>query len=215
MIRMGIVMGVALVSLCFAIPASAQIDIATHDMAFELTPFGGYIFGGGISTTDGEIRLADSGNFGVIVGIPMIRFPGAEFELSYTRQPTEATRSGGSFEGDEKLFDLAVEFWQAGILQEFAHASSARPFALITLGATAYKPEGEGLSDEWLFSLAVAGGAKYMFHEHLGLRFQARGLWSFVNSSTSFLCGGGGCLISVTGNTVFQVDFTAGLVLAY
>jgi len=208
------VSAVAVFLVMFA-PAAAQVEVASRDMPFELTPYGGYIFGGGIIATDGELRLSDAGLYGVIVGIPMIRFPGAELELSYTRQTTDVTLRGQSFAGDQPLFDLAVEFWHAGVLQEFRYDGSLRPFALISLGATGLKPEGRGLSDEWLFSFAVAGGAKWMLNDHLGVRLQGRGTWSFVTAQTSFLCGGGGCLISVTGNTVFQVDFSGGLVLAY
>ena len=194
--------------------ARAQAVTSTAELPIEVTPFVGYLFGGALAVEGGELRLDSGGNWGLLVDIPMYRFDGAQLELSYERLDSDMTFKGSGYGGDERLFDVIVEYWHAGILQEFESESAMRPFALISLGATGIKPQESGFSDEWMFSGIIGGGGKYMFADHLGLRAEARLITSFISSSASFLCGSNGCFVTIGSEVMFQANFNIGLIIA-
>jgi hypothetical protein len=75
-------------------------------------------------------------------------------------------------------------------------------------------PQGEGLSTETRFSLSIGGGAKFFITEHLGLRLDARGIFTALNSNATVFCSGG-CAISVQSSGFMQGELGAGLVLRF
>lgn len=202
----------------FAVAPSVRAQIAqpsAEKLSVELTPIAGYLAGGALNVESGELRVASGGTWGVLLDIPMYRFDGAQLEVSYVRLNSDMTWRGGP-DGDQKLYDVSVEYWHAGVLQEFVTESPWRPFALISLGATGIKPSEAGVASEWWFSGIVAGGGKFMLSNHVGLRLEGRLYTTFINSTSSFLCGGRyGCFITVGSEVVFQAQANAGLIVAF
>jgi hypothetical protein len=72
-------------------------------------------------------------------------------------------------------------------------------------------PEGADRSTEYHFSLALGGGAKIPLTERLGLRFDARGIFTAANTNSTIFCANGGCTIRVQGGGVLQGELTVGL----
>ena len=78
------------------------------------------------------------------------------------------------------LFNVAVEYFQAGLLYDFEGGKVA-PFGGITIGATKFIPKANNLTNETIFALTLVGGAKYFISEHFGFRLQGQLLFPVVS----------------------------------
>jgi hypothetical protein len=157
---------------------------------------------------DGDHVLRSSGAWGIVADIT-IR-PGAQLELSYSRQDTDLMFKRGGIE--EYLFDVGVEYWQGGGLYEFKQQGNVRFYGLFTLGATHFDPKGSQYADDWRFSTVFGVGAKVFFSERVGLRPQAAmpltWLWSTAYCDWFYGCG-------VGGQGIIQGNLSAGLTFAF
>jgi hypothetical protein len=89
-----------------------------------------------------------------------------------------------------------------------------RPFYTGTLGLTRFW--GGGDDTEVRFSLAGGGGVKLMPWRHIGARLDGRVFVVFVDGETTAgICGPAACAVGLHVATVWQVQFTAGLVLSF
>ncbi len=187
----------------------------------EITPVAGYRFGGtftaGNSTGPqgnfGTYEVDDAASFGVHLGFRVSR--DGEVEALYSRQNTRLA-TGGLFTGTP-VFDLALESWQAGGNYLFEEEDArVRPYIGMGLGFTRLLPGPGGLSNETRFSASFAAGAKVWLGRRLGLRFEARGFFTFLGGSRESFCHTGeGCQIHAEGDVISQGDFNAGLVLRF
>lgn len=204
--------------------ASALLVIApaaARSQTVEITPVAGYRFGGGFSTAPGiepadtavDYEVKDAASFGVHLGFRVVE--DGELELLYSRQDTRLG-TGGLFTG-EPLFDLALETWQAGGNYLFAEEGSRlRPYIGVGLGITRLLPEPASLQDETRFSASFAAGAKVWLGRHLGLRLEARGFFTVLESDGDGFCKPGGeCLVRAKGSEISQGEVRAGLVLRF
>jgi hypothetical protein len=186
---------------------------ASAQMGIEITPFGGYRFGGGFkdANTGTDISLNEAGSFGLILDFDLNREQQIEVYLS--RQGTTLS-ADGTFTGDP-LFDLSVEYYHFGGLYLFeVENERVRPFISGTMGITRMDPHGEGLNTETLFSLALGGGVKFFLTDHFGLRLDARGIYTAMNTDAAIFCSGG-CAIAVRSSGFVQGEIGAGLVLRF
>jgi hypothetical protein len=187
----------------------------------EITPLVGYRIGGALSTTAGtgpaasigEYEVKDSASFGAHLGFRVAA--DGEIEVLYSRQNTRL-ETGGLFTG-EPLFDLALETWQAGGNYLFGEKGSRlRPYVGVGLGVTRLLPGPPSLRDETRFCASFAGGVKVWLGRHLGLRLEARGFFTVLESDSDSFCGSGeGCLIHVSGSDIDQGELRTGLVLRF
>jgi hypothetical protein len=161
----------------------------------EITPMAGYRFGGTLysfrTTTGGvpsaALEVADSAAFGAHLGY---RFGDFEFELLYARQST-SLETPGLFTGTPVL-DLSLDSFQGGGNYLFATKDAkVVPFIGFGLGFTILSPERRDLSDETRFSASFAGGAKFWFSKHVGLRVEARYFLTVFDSEIDGPCGPG------------------------
>lgn len=194
---------------------------AARAQTVEITPLVGYRVGGALSIAAGtgsppsvvEYELKDSASFGVHLGFRVAE--DGEIEFLYSRQDTRL-QTGGLFTG-EPLFDLALETWQAGGNYLFGEEGSRlRPYIGVGLGVTRLLPGPAPLQDETRFSASFAGGLKVWLGRHLGLRLEARGFFTVLESDTDTFCASGeGCLVHASGSDIDQGEFRAGLVLRF
>jgi Outer membrane protein beta-barrel domain len=194
---------------------------AARAQTVEITPLVGYRIGGSLSTAAEtgssasvvEYEVKDSGSFGVHLGFGVA--DDGEIELLYSRQNTRL-QTDGLFTG-EPLFDLALETWQAGGNYLFGEKGSRlRPYIGLGLGVTRLLPGPAPLQDETRFCASFAGGLKVWLGRHLGLRLEARGFFTVLESDSDSFCGTGeGCLIHLSGSDIDQGEFRAGLVLRF
>jgi hypothetical protein len=205
-------------ALGVALPTS-EARSQTALSRFELVPMAGIQTGGSLGSAHegsvdlGDLRIPGGGAYGVTLDFRVQE--DGQGELVYWRQNTRMElRNTG--QPTETLFDMSVEYFHIGGLLHFQQGW-VHPFAIASLGGTRFNPLGmEDFSDEWRFSFALGGGAKKYFSDRFGLRGQAR-LWlTLLQSDSSFFCVlPGGCLVSISGDVMFQAEFSGGLVIAF
>ena len=179
---------------------------------FEITPFAGYLFTSNLQTFDGELKINNSFNYGAAFDVRLS--DDLLIELLYIRTVTGVGLRKEFYQTVEKLFDMSVEYFQAGAHVE-TETGPFRPFAAFTIGATYFNPQYNNYEGDWKFSFTAGGGIKYYFTNSLGLRLQWRFLVPIYFSSASIFCNDGVCGIFVSGGTyLLQYDLTAGLVFS-
>jgi len=82
------------------------------------------------------------------------------------------------------------------------------------LGATFFSPGLGGLSDEVRASANVGIGWEWPLARNVAVRTELRGYLTLINSSGQFFCSGG-CVVSISGNTVAQAEAMLGLSIGF
>jgi len=187
----------------------------------ELTPLAGYRFGGSLTlvdTVDGvdqyrELEVADHAAWGAQIAVRVSS--DSEAEVLYARQDTRLQTSG-LFTG-QPVFGLALETWQFGGNYLFGEESQrVRPYLGVGLGLTRLLPKAEGLQDETRFSASFAGGVKLWLARNLGLRFEARGFLTVLESDRETFCTSPGtCHVDTHAADIFQAELRGGVVLRF
>ncbi len=186
-------------------------------LSFELTPSYGYLVSTNINTTDGELVVKDSPDYGLTLDIGHANIRGAKLQLMYNRQDTRMELKEYPSGTRKELFDLSIEYWQLGVVREVPiQSKKITPYGVVGLGAANFNPVGTEYSNEWFFSAHFGGGLKMILSDALGIRLQARALLPFSYSGGSFWCGSGGCSVGIGSySSIIQFDFTAGIIIAF
>jgi hypothetical protein len=191
-----------LITMLFPLQLSAQ-------RGAELTAFGGYQVGGKLEVQEGDLRISDNPNFGVILNVPVQS--GGQAELLWAHQETNLQLTDRTTGVQTELFPMSVDYFQLGGLLEADRSGRMRAYGMGTLGATLFSPQGTDRSSEWRFSGGFGVGAKSFLNERVGIRTEARLMFTLINGAGSIWCGGGGCLTNVSGTAIAQLLLTAGL----
>jgi hypothetical protein len=176
----------------------------------ELSPFAGYETGAKISYNAGTLHIGDGMDWGgsLDVGIGGGRFG----EFSYSHLGTYLEKESGI--SNERICDLAVDYYSLGVLQEIKVDAGATPYGLFTLGIVNYRPTSNDISSEIKMHISFAGGVKIKASERIGVRLQARLLVPLYYAGTYFSVGTGGAGYGISGGIQgVQGDFTAALVI--
>lgn len=192
---------------CGTTAASAQ--------GVEITPFGGYRFGGDFFEliTDQPVDLDGSVSFGVAVDIPLQRSPGFQIEGLFSHQQADLTLQPTK-RSPVTLARATVDHWLGGGLQEFG-GDRVRPFLTGMLGLTRYAGGGDS---EIRFTLSAGGGVKLFPTRHLGVRLDGRVYTTFVEADVGlFACSSfsGTCIVGFHTDVVWQAEGTAGVVFRF
>jgi len=197
--------------LFFSLSSNSFAQI--NKQQIEITPFVGYFLTSNLSTLDGDLVIDHNLNYGAAVDV---RISDDLFiELLYNRTDTEVRFKQEYFDTVKYLFDMSIEYFQAGAHVE-TETGTFRPFAAFTLGVTYFKPKDEKISSELEFSFTAGGGIKYYFTENLAARLQWRFLVPIYFSSASIFCSDGYCGLFISGGSyLLQYDLTAGLAFSF
>lgn len=177
----------------------------------EITPYAGYVVGGKVRASTGDLSINDSPNFGIIVDVPVKRDVSVEFYYSYQSTYVNfwSLRDGTT----EKLFDLDAHYFMLGAHYEYPSFNNIVWFGTAALGASLFSPKNTLYSDQWNFTVNFGGGAKIFFSERIGIRLQALLNIPIMWGGGGVYFGGGGSGVSVGGGTTFvQGNFLAGLI---
>jgi hypothetical protein len=183
---------------------------------FELTPFGGYRFGGSFEIEDSSdsYDFEDSTSFGLILNFP--HRANTRWEILYSNQTTEAEFTGATT--NDALIDVDLHMLQLGGTYQF-EGDKVIPYLAATLGATHAKATASGSESDTFWSGSIGLGVLTSPHSRVGLRLEARAYGTFTNSSTDLLCVSGpqvaGCAISVAGDLLSQIETFAGVVFRF
>ena len=178
----------------------------------ELGGFYGYNLNTRVRTYYGDYTLYNNPNYGGQLSVEIAS--DLFVELIYNRSDTEMKYY---YNNVYEPLDVSSEYFHVGGLQQIQTGSGVLvPFGSFSIGATRFNlQETYGqftAGDKWFMSIALAGGAKILLGERLGIRLQARmglpmgfnGLWIGT--------GGTGASFYVP---VAQFDFTAGVFLRF
>lgn len=202
----------AVTLLCLAFPAHAQQSTD----AFEITPFGGYRFGGTfeIEESTDSYELQDSSSFGVLLNFP--HRANTRWEILYSRQSTDAEFSDPA--SSNAQLDIDSHILQIGGTYQF-ESDKVVPYLAATIGGTHVRASANGSESDTFWSGSLGLGMLIAPNARVGLRLEARGHITFTNSSTDLLCVSGpeiaGCAIQVTGDVLTQFETFAGVVVRF
>jgi hypothetical protein len=179
----------------------------------EVTPFGGYVFGGTLNGDYGTVHIDDNAQYGGMISIAVSRV--MDVDLIYNRSDTKSQVDYYYSNGYQKQnldIPLSINYMHIGFTKNFRVKPSISPFLGFNLGACLFAPK-EDYSDAWFFSIGFNGGAKFYLSNRIGLRIQAQGYVPMQGTAFTMFAGtsGGGAGVSVY-STLFQFGFTGGLI---
>ncbi len=210
--RMRIVKLLVLLCACLVSSAHAQ----DNKVKFELTPFGGYRFGGTFEVEDSSdsYDFKDSSSFGLILNVP--HSSNTQFEILYSKQSTEAKFSAAT--PNDPVIDVDLQVLQLGGTYQF-EGDKVIPYLAATLGATHARVSSSGSASDTFWSGSFGVGVLISPQSRVGLRLEARAYGTFTNSGTSLLCESGpnvsGCAIRIAGDLLTQIETFAGVVIRF
>ena len=192
-------------------------ESSTTNWSWEVTPFVGYRMGGDFdldgSTSARKVDLDDHGSFGLAVNL----LPGdrsESYELFYSRQKASVAKNSLL-----APFELNVEYLHLGGTLAVNDELPIKPYIVGGLGLTRFSPRTGNGGDDSRFSLSLGGGFKLPVTKNFGVRLEARGFVTFVNSDSAFLCvsgsQGGACTVRVKGDAFIQYELLAGAAFAF
>lgn len=195
-LRRRIAHAIVLASMLVAGPAAAQMT---------LTLYAGYVGSDGIenTTTDAKATVKSSGAFSLAVGT--LLDPSRELQLMYSQQST--TLSPG---GSAAPFDLTVRYLHLGGTSFIEGPVGRGVYVAGGIGATQFSPSTSGYGSEIRASLNLGVGYYWPLNDNFGLRAEARGFATFVNSSGGFMCSGG-CVVVLRSDIFLQYEGMIGL----
>lgn len=200
-----------LVFLGLSVPAFA----GDGETRFEITPFAAYRVGGSFDDADGAARLElrESNAWGFSVNGQVES--NTEWEVFYARQTTDVDAS--ELTAPQTRFNIDVDFLHFGGTYLF-DGERVRPFFALTVGATRFNPGLPGFDARTFASMSLGAGWKYQIAKHIGLRLEARGFGTLIDSNSRLFCvsaGGGACLIVAEGRMLTQWEARAGLSIRF
>jgi len=153
---------------------------------FELTPFGGYRYGGTIFADqtnlfgNQNVDVASAGNFGVSFGIPI--GSAMKIELMVDRQNTHFTNGNGLFAPDQRLGGFDITYFHGGLQIPFAVSRNATPYVVVSAGVANLDPRVRGASSDTRFSGGAGIGVKIPINRNVGIRIEERGYFTSLSN---------------------------------
>jgi len=165
-----------------------------YDNRFELTPFVGYTWGGTIysdvTTVFGpqDVQAASSANVGVNFGIPIAN-SGMKLTLLANHQATNLTTGGGGlFEPDNRVANMGVTYYHAGLEMPFNASRNATPYVAISAGVTNLAPDISGVASSNKFSASAGLGVKIPINYQFGVKVEGRGYFTSLGTGSDNNC---------------------------
>lgn len=201
-----------LIALCLlGSNALAQSD----DPSSSLTVFGGLGFGGNFETdVDIDIELDDGANLGLIFNFNETST--TQWEVIYLRNETAAQTQ--DLFSTRPSIDTEIQYFQGGGTYTSGGSAKVRPYVAGGFGLTNIDPRGQNTESDTFWSLSIGGGVQFNTSERLGFRLEARVFGTFVDSNSTIFCGsaaGGGCLVNVEGDMLWQSQVFGGITFRF
>ena len=197
-----------------AVLAASTSLAQTIPGAITLTPYGSGSFGGTFEDEESElsVKLEDSSALGLILNYQ--NSANTQYEFIYSQLSTDTNVSGAI------LSDINMQYLQAGGTYQF-DGNKVLPFISATLGGTRVDVDEDGYGSDTFFGFSIGGGFQIAPSNRLGLRLEARAFGTLVRSGSSIFCvsapgnGTAGCVITVAGDVLWQVQTMAGFVFRF
>ena len=201
--------------LAILAPGSSPVPAlaSDEDPGLEITPLGGYRFGGTLQVDDSDTSwdVNDSSSFGLIVNLP--HDANTKYEFAYFEQSSEAELDGVTI--GRSIVDLDQRTLQIGGTYRWP-GDRVQPYLSATIGGTRIEAAGES---DTFFSGSIGVGMTIGPASNFGIRLEARAHGVFVSSDTDLLCRTGPdlnvCFIRVEGDMLSQIETFAGFVFRF
>lgn len=177
-----------LLLLAFLIPATAVAQPVRYvdTGRFEITPFAGYRLSGDFDASssnsfdpDLNIEVEEGAAFGLLFDIPLNE--NWAIELLANRQESSFIIDEGLLEPETELGDVTLTYLHAGLLVQW-NTGTVTPFFTGSVGLARIDPEFDELDADNRFSASLGGGLKVFFSDNVGLRLEARGYWTDLDT---------------------------------
>ena len=179
----------------------------------EVTPFGGYVFGGTMHGDYGDVHIDDNAQYGGMISFAVSKV--VDVDLIYNRSDTKAQvnyYNPGGYTNPSLEIPLSINYMQIGFTKNFRVNPKVSPFLGFNIGACDFAPK-EEYSDAWFCPVGMNAGPKVYFSNQVGLRLQAQGYIPVQGTAFSMFVGTGGSSAGVSVySTLFQFGFTGGLI---
>ena len=199
--------------LVHSIIAAVWVTATSASAAQVVTLYGGARAGGEfINQSAGETALKlDSGAAGSL-SFDWILSDGRQAQAFYSFQRSALPGSALGQAGD---VPVNISYLHAGgrVFFEGNHAADGA-YLVGGLGITHLSPGLGGLSSEVRPSMNLGLGYQWMLAKQVALRSELRGYLTLINSSGGFFCSGG-CVVSIRGDTMAQVEGLLGLAFGF
>ncbi len=190
---------------------------------WEITPFGGYRWGGTLDdgiqpvepTVTIDLTFDNAPNYGLILGF-FVK-PNIEIEAFVDQQQTtlKAVRSVDNQE--ETLFDATITYYQLGLLMLLMSPDDPlQPFFSFSLGRAQIAPTDNSKS-EGFNAIGLALGVRYFFTDHIGIRGQSRMMSTVITDDKQYFCNDdtGNCVELPANTWMTQIDLSFGVIIAF
>jgi hypothetical protein len=193
--------------LACAVLATLALPCAAQN---ALTLYGGYRGGGSFQQDTSpfdsiSLKSSATGSISLDLGLDAMRQ--VQIFASYQSTELEATAS-------TPVVPMTVGYLHLGGTNYFEGAVGRGAYVVGGLGVTRLAPGLSGLSAEYRPSLNLGLGYQWPITGALSLRTELRGYFTLINSSSSLFCSGG-CVVSIKGDGLTQVEGLVGLSLAF
>jgi hypothetical protein len=193
--------GAALCALATALPAAAQNSISVY---------GGWRGGGSFQQDTSpfdtlSLKSSATGAISLDFGLDAMRQ--VQVFASYQSTELEATAT-------TPAVPMTVSYLHLGGTNFFEGAVGRGAYVVGGLGVTRLSPGLSGLSDEYRPSLNLGLGYQWPIAGALSLRAELRGYFTLINSSGGLFCSGG-CVVTIKGDGLTQLEGLLGLNLAF
>lgn len=196
------------------LPAAA----AAQSYRFEITPTVGYRFDGSVRAYDnhgnqfdnGDLRLDGSGSYGVTFDLPIARR--LQLELLVNHQSSHFSLNHGFFSGEQRLNDVDLDFYQVGLLYQWGRGQ-VNPYIAGSLGVANLQPQ--FAPSDSRFAGTLAGGAKIFFNRNFGLRLEARGYYTSLDTSYQQVDDHGFHYRTRVNEGLYQTEGSAGFIFSW
>lgn len=204
------------VSICGAVSVHADDEREGEDRApsllYEVTPFVGYRLNGDfdIANSNQQANLEDHGSFALALSLR--RDASSQYELLYSREESRLEQSSPL-----APLDVNVEYLHLGGTLTVNDELPLQPYIVGTLGLTRFTLQSG--SDDTRFSFSLGAGLRVPVTPRFGLRLEARGFLTLIDTDSSVFCAsgsfGGVCSIRAKGSTFTQFELLAGAAFAF
>ena len=203
----------ARVLVASAVTATLVLASSLSAAQGALTLYGGARGGGELvdqNAGDAAVKLASGGT--ASLSFDWLLADGRQAQIFYSFQRSALP---GSVLKRPSDIAVAISYLHAGgrVFFDGSHDTSGS-YLVGGLGITHLSPSLDGLSSEVRPSMNVGLGYQWMLSRQLALRSEVRGYLTLIHSSGGFFCSGG-CVVSIRGDTMLQVEALLGLSFAF
>ena len=180
---------------------------------FEIIPFAGYRWGGGLSTVSGvhDFDTQDTWAYGVTLARQLPHSSGAEIYYSHFSGDLTATLNVGPLGNKVKATlrrdDILLNGdWYAG-----GYRQQTRPYLSAGIGASIFSSDRSETIGRFAWSLGA--GVRHDVNERLAVRLDGRWMPTWVTTGSGIWCDPFACYSVGTGESYDQFELALGLAL--